>query len=77
MDAVIIIIHRALLSRGKPLLLVKACSKAGSSLAPWVSSLGLLHSTQLITAIACLTGEPEVLAEVWGAEYLQHQRLLL
>lgn len=53
-DAVIISIHRALLSGGKLLLLVIACSKAESSLAPQVPSLGLLPSTQeLTTAIAC------------------------
>lgn len=43
-------IHRALLSEGKPLLLVEECGKAEPSLAPHVPSLGLLHSTQeLIT----------------------------
>ena len=69
MDAVIISIHRALLSGGKLLLLVKACSKAESSLAPQVPSLGLLPSIQeLTTAIAYLIGEPEVLAEAWGTE---------
>lgn len=68
MDAVIVSIHRALLSRGKSLLLVKACSKAGPSLAPQLPSLELLHLTQLTTATACLTGDTEVLAEVWGTE---------
>lgn len=54
---------------GKLLLLVKACSKAESSLAPQVPSLGLVPSTQeLITALAYLIGQPEALAEVWGTE---------
>lgn len=62
-------IHRALLSGGKPLLLVEECGKAEPSLAPHVPSLGLLHSTQeLITALAYFTGEAEVLAEVWAPE---------
>ena len=68
MDAVIVGLHRVLLSGGKSLLLVTAFSKAKPSLAPQVPSLGLLPSTQeLISAAACLIGEPEVLAEVWGA----------
>lgn len=69
MDAVITSIHRALLRGGKLLLLVNACSKAESSLAPQVPSLGLVPSArELITAIAYLIGEPEGLAEVWGTE---------
>lgn len=63
---------------GKPLLLGEDCGKAEPSLAPHIPSLGLLHSTQeLITALACPTGEAEVLEEVWGAEQLQHPGLLL
>lgn len=62
-------IHRALLSGGRPLLLVEECGKAEPSLASHIPSLGLLHSTQeLITALACPTGEAEVLGEVWAAE---------
>lgn len=68
---VLISIHRALLNGDKPLLLVGECGKAEPS-------LGQLHSTQeLLAARACLTGEAEVLGEVWGAEQLQHPGLLL